>query len=67
MIDLDFIEIGSCDHDTLLDGASEDVKGILIEPIKIYLDRLPNYPNVIKFDNQINFSSEFIDDKMKNE
>lgn len=50
MIDLDFIEIGCCDHDTLLDTVSHDVKGILIEPIKVYLDRLPDYPNVIKLD-----------------
>jgi FkbM family methyltransferase len=48
MINLDFVEIGSCDHDTLLDGADDKVKGIIIEPIKIYLDRLPNYLNVIK-------------------
>jgi FkbM family methyltransferase len=48
MIDLDFIEIGSSDHDTLLDGAPIDIKGIIIEPVKIYLDRLPNLPNVKK-------------------
>lgn len=48
MIDLDFIEIGSCDHDTLLDIVDHNAFGILVEPIKIYLDRLPNFPNVIK-------------------
>jgi hypothetical protein len=57
MLDLDFIEIGSCDHDTLLDGADENVKGIIIEPIKLYLDRLPNYKNVIKLNIAISFDN----------
>lgn len=58
MIDYDFIEIGSSDHDTLLDGADINVKGILIEPIKIYLDRLPNYPNVLKLNIAISPNNE---------
>lgn len=48
MIDLDFVEIGSCDHDTLLDSATANTTGIVIEPIKIYLDRLPDLPGVTK-------------------
>jgi FkbM family methyltransferase len=58
MIDFDFIEIGSSDHDTLLDGEDINVKGILIEPIKIYLDRLPNYPNVLKLNIAISPNNE---------
>ena len=48
MWDIDFIEIGSCDHDTLLDNAEPSVSGICIEPVQMYLDRLPDYPNVKK-------------------
>lgn len=48
MIDLDFLEIGCCDFETLLETADPDAYGILVEPIKIYLDRLPDLKNVIK-------------------
>ena len=43
----DFIEIGTSDFDTLIEDASESTRGISIEPIKYYLDRLPNKENVI--------------------
>jgi hypothetical protein len=46
-IDFDFIEIGSCDFDTLTQFA-ESERGIVVEPIKQYLDNLPDKPNVIK-------------------
>lgn len=42
----DFIEIGTSDFNTL--PQTNNGKGISIEPIKYYLDRLPNKLNVIK-------------------
>ena len=44
----DFIEIGTSDFDTLLESCSENECGLSIEPIKDYLDALPNKPNVKK-------------------
>lgn len=44
----DFIEIGSCDFDTLLQKCRDDERGITIEPIRKYLDNLPNRENVKK-------------------
>lgn len=43
---LDYIEIGTSDFDTLLQ--STDLTGISIDPLSIYLDRLPNKDNNIK-------------------
>ena len=43
----DFIEIGTSDFDTLIESRNNQ-KGISIEPLKYYLDRLPNNPDVIK-------------------
>ncbi len=40
---LDFIEIGTSDFDTEIQKL-ENKKGIAIEPIKYYIDRLPNTP-----------------------
>jgi len=48
MKDLHFIEVGTSDFDTLIQVAKPETAGISIEPIKYYLDRLPNPPNVIK-------------------
>jgi FkbM family methyltransferase len=42
-----FIEIGSCDFDTLLPLARQGWEGIIVEPIKYYLDRLERLPGVI--------------------
>lgn len=36
----DFIEIGAYCHDTLVDTANHSTRGILVEPIKEYLDRI---------------------------
>jgi len=44
----DFIEIGTSDFETLIDTASHDTVGLSIEPIKYYLDKLPNKDNVKK-------------------
>lgn len=43
----DFIEIGTSDFDTLLEKNTNQL-GISIEPIKLYLDNLPDKPTVIK-------------------
>lgn len=53
-IDYDFIEIGTSDFDTLIQG-SEDQFGISIEPVKYYLDRLPNRKNVKKLHCAVSF------------
>ena len=44
----DFIEIGTSDFDTLIESSNNESVGISIEPIKYYIDRLPNKSNVIK-------------------
>jgi FkbM family methyltransferase len=43
----DFIEIGTSDFDTLLENTIDQI-GISIEPLKYYLDKLPNNDKVIK-------------------
>ena len=47
-MDYDFVEIGSSDYDTLIAESSDNARGITIDPIQYYLDRLPNKPNVTK-------------------
>jgi len=46
----DCVDIGTCDFDTSLDGVkrSNKLNILLVEPIAYYLDKLPNYPNVVK-------------------
>jgi hypothetical protein len=44
----DFIEIGTCDFDTLLESCKDWEHGISIEAIPEYLDNLPERDNVIK-------------------
>ena len=48
----DFIEIGTSDFDTLLQ-TTNGLLGLSVEPIKLYLDRLPNNPHVIKVNSAI--------------
>ena len=55
IVDLDFLEIGTSDYDTLLQNCSEHQLGISIEPVKHYLNRLPNKNNVKKFNMAISF------------
>ena len=47
-IHYDFIEIGTSDFHTLIESATDKTIGLSIEPIKTYLDRLPNKENVFK-------------------
>lgn len=46
----DFVDIGTCDFDTSADGLddSNNLNILLIEPLTYYLNKLPDYPNVIK-------------------
>lgn len=47
-MNLDFLEIGTCNFKTLIQQASDESIGISVEPIKYYLDSLPNKVNVKK-------------------
>ena len=44
----DFVEIGTSDFDTLIESATDATVGLSIEPVKHYLDRLPDRPGVRK-------------------
>lgn len=44
----DFIEIGTSDFQTLLQKSNDEEIGLSIDPIKIYLDRLPEKVNKYK-------------------
>jgi len=44
----DFIEIGTSDFDTIIESTDDNKVGLTIEPLKFYLDRLPNKQNVKK-------------------
>jgi FkbM family methyltransferase len=44
----DFIEIGTSDFKTLIEESSIESTGLSIEPISLYLENLPNLPNVKK-------------------
>lgn len=43
-----FVEIGTSDFDALIQSATDTTRGISIEPIQYYLDRLPSPAEVIK-------------------
>ncbi|VWX37083.1 conserved hypothetical protein [Limnobacter sp. 130] len=45
---LDFIEIGTSDFNTLIQAAGPDTRGLSIDPISLYIDRLPNRPGCKK-------------------
>jgi FkbM family methyltransferase len=47
-MNLDFLEIGTSNFDTLLQSCKNDEIGISVEPLKFYLDDLPDKPNVKK-------------------
>lgn len=47
-IDLDFIEIGTSDFDTLIESSNDNTHGISIDPVNIYLNKLPTKKNIIK-------------------
>ena len=43
-----FVEIGTSDFDTEIQKAGDSDVGLSVEPLKKYLDRLPNKPNCVK-------------------
>ena len=43
-----FIEIGTCHFETLIESADDNTIGLSVEPLKYYLDMLPNRINVKK-------------------
>jgi hypothetical protein len=49
----DFIEIGTSNFDTLIQNSNEETFGISVEPIKYYLDQLPNKKNVKKINKAV--------------
>lgn len=55
--DLDFIEIGTSNFNTLIQQSSNKTKGISIEPIKYYLDQLPNKSNIKKINCAVAFDN----------
>jgi hypothetical protein len=57
----DFIEIGTCDYHTLLQSCNASQKGLSVEPIKVYLDRLPDKPNVTKVNCAITSEDKIVD------
>lgn len=63
MQDLDFIEIGTSNFDTLLEKCSENEYGISVEPLKNYLDDLPEKRNVKKINCAVTHGkmTDFID------
>jgi hypothetical protein len=56
----DFIEIGTSDFDTLLEYNQGEI-GISIEPLKFYLDNLPDKDNVIKLNCAISDKNDVVD------
>lgn len=57
MTDFDFVEIGTSDFDTLAE-TMPDSFGISIEPLPVYLDKLPNRSNLIKVNCAISASNQ---------
>jgi autotransporter strand-loop-strand O-heptosyltransferase len=57
----DFIEIGTSDFDTLIETSNDNTVGISIEPIKYYINRLPDKPNVIKVQSALSTTDGEVD------
>jgi hypothetical protein len=61
LIDYDFIEIGTSNFDALIQGADDTTIGLSIEPIKYYIDCLPDKKRVKKLNLAISDISGEID------
>jgi hypothetical protein len=46
--DIEFVEIGTSNFDTLLQSCDDSEEGISIDPVSYYLEQLPTKPNVKK-------------------
>jgi len=64
MIDYDFIEIGTSDFDTCIQSCQPEERGLSIEPLKVYLDKLPDKPNVTKINCAISLDGTAYKDKI---
>ena len=53
MQDYDFIEIGTAFFDTLIEKATDEQYGLSIEPVKEYLDKLPDKQYVTKINGAV--------------
>jgi hypothetical protein len=56
-IDYNFIEIGTADHNTVVEVSGDDDYGLCIEPVKMYLESLPNKKNVKKINCAVSFDN----------
>ena len=56
-LDIDFLEIGTSDFDTLIEKSDFYSIGICVEPLKHYLYKLPFRPNVKKINKAISFDN----------
>jgi hypothetical protein len=57
----DFIEIGTSDFETLIQSCGNEEIGMSVEPVKYYLDALPNRENVRKIHAGISDIDGYID------
>ena len=48
LIDYDFVEIGTSDFDTLIETADDNTKGISVDAVSYYIDKLPDKLNCKK-------------------
>lgn len=56
-MNLDFLEIGTCNFNTLIQKATDNDFGISVEPLLYYLNQLPSPKNVIKENVAISFDN----------
>ena len=56
-----FIEIGTSDFRTLIQTCDDEAKGLSVEPLQYYLNRLPNKKNVTKVNYAISNKEDLID------
>jgi hypothetical protein len=61
VVDIDFLEIG---FDSLLENFDNNAIGIIVDPIKCYLDELPNKRNILKV-NKVITGNKIINTKVK--
>ena len=57
-MNLDFLEIGTSNFETLLETCGDDQFGMSVEPILGYLNDLPNHPNVKKVNAALTHNKE---------
>lgn len=61
MKNFDFIEIGTSDFRTIIESSKDSEVGLCVEPLKHYLDKLPNKKNVIKANYALSSNEEEVD------